>query len=285
MESDENKEEKKIAGKILVVDDEESIRRTLRGILERYNYDVDVAEKYSECKDKLFTENYDAMILDIILPEINGIEILHIINKANLNLPTIMLTGAPALKTAKESVKYGAFDYLTKPIDMQVLLNQVKNAVSKKRLIDTRNRLMEELKQKNKELEMLVEKRTQELRISEIRYRTVVESVQDIIIITDENGNITFCNVVFLDFLGEKEENQLHMNDILGKYIGEYIESLNNINIHEIVSKVKEGFEFDLYKCKFNNKFQSKEEYLCSVRGIFDENLNPQEIIFIIRTA
>ena len=108
--------EKTPAGKILVIDDEESIRKSLGSMLKKQNYSVKTAESYEDIKDQLFVANYDALILDIVLPDVDGISILHEINKANLNLPTIMLTGAPSLETAKMSVKYGAFDYLIKPV-------------------------------------------------------------------------------------------------------------------------------------------------------------------------
>ncbi|MHA1729062.1 MAG: response regulator, partial [Promethearchaeota archaeon] len=161
----------KYTAKILIIDDEPGIRKSLKEILKRHNYKVETAGNYGEIKDKLFSSDYDALILDIILPEVNGIDILHKINKLEINLPTIMLTGAPSLKSAQESVKYGAYDYLTKPVAKSVLLNQIKNAIYKKRLVDSRNLLLEKLKKRKEELETLVEKRTEELKLSEIHYR------------------------------------------------------------------------------------------------------------------
>ena len=186
-------------GKILVIDDEPSIRKSLRGILRKHNYSVDTAEGFEDAKDRLFKEDYDALILDIFLPGVNGIEILHNINRSDINLPTIMLTGVPNLNTAQESVKYGAFDYLIKPVDQNVLLNQLKNAVAKKKLIDSRDGLVKELQKRKDELEKLVEQRTKELRISEMRYKVVCSSIHDMILITDAKGAIIYSNSLFLD--------------------------------------------------------------------------------------
>lgn len=270
------------AGKILVVDDEASIRKSLKGILERHNYQVDTAEKYSEIKDIIKTNNYDALILDIILPEINGVEILHIINKAEINLPTIMLTGAPSLDTAQESVKYGAFDYLIKPVEPHVLLNQLKNAVYKKKLVDARQNLNKQLEKKNEELEELIEKRTNELRLSEIRYRTVVEAVQDMIVLLDEEGKIKFTNIVFLDKFSEGSGMNIHSEEIINKKITDFIESLESFNLETIIKKVTEGHEFDFMDCNLNPQYKLNQKFQASLRGIFNEDLELQEIILII---
>ena len=125
-------------GKVLVIDDELAIRKSVGALLRKQNYHVETAESYHAIKDRLFQADYDALILDIVLPDVNGIAILHEINKAELNLPTIMLTGAPSLETAKMSVKYGAFDYLIKPVNKEVLLNELRNAIQKKKLVDTK---------------------------------------------------------------------------------------------------------------------------------------------------
>ena len=140
-----------------------------------------------------------------------------------------MLTGAPSLETAKLSVKYGAFDYLTKPVKSEVLLNELRNAIQRKRLIDTKNSLMDELHQKNEELESLVEQRTQELKLSEIRYRTVIESVNDMIIITDPDGKIKFSNDIFMDEISKVKNHDISFKAVKDQNIGLYftVEQMN----------------------------------------------------------
>jgi len=99
------------------------------------------------------------------------------------------------------------------------------------------------------------------------------------------DGYIKYTNILFLDFLSEDLENQIHMNDIINKNINEFIDSLSNIKINDIISKIKDGQEFDLYKCEFSGRLKERKNYLCSIRGIFNEDLILQEIIFIIRSC
>ncbi|MBD3350566.1 MAG: response regulator [Candidatus Lokiarchaeota archaeon] len=282
--NEERRDQKEMLNKILVVDDEPSIRKSLKSILERHHYQVDTAEKYTEIKDSLFTQGYDALILDIILPEINGVEILHTINKNNLNLPTIMLTGAPSLETARESVKYGAFDYLIKPVEPATLLNQLKNAVHKKHLVDTQAILNKKLKRKNEELEDLVDKKTKELRISETRYRTIVETVQEMIAITDENGKIIYTNVSFLDVISEGLGKNISTKDVINKNINDIIANLHDLPVDKAIEKVAEGQEFDFMTCNCAKTSGIKKNMTCSLRGIFNEDLKLTEIIFILNT-
>lgn len=269
-------------GKILVIDDEPSIRRSLRGILRRHNYSVDTAGDYEEAKDQLFNENYDALILDIFLPGVNGIDILHNINRSNINLPTIMLTGVPNLKTAQESVKYGAFDYLIKPVDNNTLLIQLKNAVAKKKLTDSRDELVQQLQKRKEELEDLVDQRTKELKISEMRYRVVCSSIHDIILITDAKGLIIYSNSVFLDYISEASGKDINFSFLEGKAIIVFIEEFEDLKWNYITEKLKEGKEFDQLAVKFESSLNLNSKFYSSIRGIFDEDLVLNEIILTI---
>ncbi|MBN2156549.1 MAG: response regulator [Candidatus Lokiarchaeota archaeon] len=271
-------------GKILVIDDELAIRKTVGSMLQKQNYLVETAEDYNAIKDKLFVSNYDALILDIVLPDVDGISILHEINKANLNLPTIMLTGAPSLETAKMSVKYGAFDYLIKPVKKEVLLNDVRNAIQKKRLIDTKKALLEELHQKNEELELLVEQRTQELKLSEIRHRTVIESVNDLIVITDAEGQIKFSNDIFMDEVSKVFNRDIPFKEVKDKFIGSFFTITAQMTLDEVFQRIMEGGELDALPITLNHPRTMQSPFLLQalIRGIFNEDLILQEIIFII---
>ena len=269
-------------GKILVIDDEMAVRKSVGAMLQKQNYYVETAESYADIKNKLFIANYDALILDIVLPDVDGITILHEINKANLNLPTIMLTGAPSLETAKMSVKYGAFDYLTKPVKKEVLLNELRNAVQKKRLVDTKLSLMTELHQKNEELEALVEQRTQELKLSEIRYRTVIESVNDMIVITDPKGSIKFSNDIFMDEITTITHKEISFKDVKDQLIGSYFEVVGQ-SLEDVFLRVTEGAEISTLPMILNSsQVPSESVYETFIRGIFNEDLVLQEIILII---
>ncbi|MHA1820890.1 MAG: response regulator [Promethearchaeota archaeon] len=273
---------------VMVIDDEESIRIALKGILSKSGYNVDTFEDFESAKDRLFSDEYDALILDIILPEIDGIEILHKINKSGVNLPTIMLTGAPSLTSAQNSVRFGAFDYLIKPVDKELLLTQLKNAIQKRYLILKNKELMGELKVKNAELEKLVDERTKELEISELRYRALVESVSDCILILNSKGLIKFANVVFLDKLlkaSTKNVNNILFKEIVDKPIGEFIDKIGNLDVNELITKISVGEELELKGITFNKSynFPDSEKYNVLTHGIFDSDFELKEIILTFK--
>lgn len=121
--------------KILIVDDEKSIRRTIKEILEFEKYDVDEASDGLECLVKLKRERYDVVIMDIKMPKMDGMEALDRIQLLVPDTPVIMISGHASIDTAVEAVKKGAFDFISKPPDLNRLLITVRNAMDKSSLI------------------------------------------------------------------------------------------------------------------------------------------------------
>lgn len=121
--------------KILVVDDEEAIRRTLRDILEFEKYQVEEARDGMEAVVKLKREKFDVMIMDIKMPKMDGMEALERVQLISPDLPVIMISGHANIDTAVEAVKKGAFDFIAKPPDLNRLLITVRNAMDKSSLI------------------------------------------------------------------------------------------------------------------------------------------------------
>src|SRR6056297_3741883 len=121
--------------KILVIDDEKSIRDTLKEILEYEDHQVDLAADGDEGL-ALFKENkYDIVLLDIKMPQKDGIEVLEEIFKINYEIPVIMISGHGNIDTAVESIKKGAYDFIEKPLDLNRLLVTIRNAMDKSTLI------------------------------------------------------------------------------------------------------------------------------------------------------
>ncbi len=122
--------------KILIVEDEASIRRVLIKILS----DEDKSHEICEAEDGLFAinkikkENFDLVLCDIKMPKMDGIEVLEFTKKIKPEIPIIMISGHGDLDTAVESMKKGAYDYISKPPDLNRLLNTVRNAIDKKNL-------------------------------------------------------------------------------------------------------------------------------------------------------
>ncbi|MBP6185595.1 MAG: sigma-54-dependent Fis family transcriptional regulator [Saprospiraceae bacterium] len=121
--------------KILIADDEQSIRRTLREILEFEKYKVDEAADGLECLAKVKQDSYDVIILDIKMPKMDGMETLEKIQDLAPDTPVVMISGHASIDTAVEAVKKGAFDFIAKPPDLNRMLITIRNAMDKSSLI------------------------------------------------------------------------------------------------------------------------------------------------------
>jgi DNA-binding NtrC family response regulator len=121
--------------RILIVDDDSSIRRTLKEILEFENYIVDESTDGVDCLVKLRNQNYDVVILDIKMPKMDGMEAIEKIQGLYPDLPVVMISGHANIDTAVEAVKKGAFDFIQKPPDLNRLLITIRNAMDKSSLI------------------------------------------------------------------------------------------------------------------------------------------------------
>jgi FixJ family two-component response regulator len=119
--------------KVLMVDDEAQFRATTNKILTRRGFDTVMAESGEEALKKL-SENPDVVILDIKMPGMDGHQTLAEIRKTHPNLPVIMLTGHGDLRSARQAYTEGAFDYLSKPCDIDVLTGKIKDAVQKRQV-------------------------------------------------------------------------------------------------------------------------------------------------------
>ena len=108
--------------KILVVEDEEALRSIVEQELVTYGYQVDTAEDGDIAMQKLNNQRYNLVILDIYMPNMNGMDVLRQIRENNLADKVIMLTGVNELKIARESLALGANDFITKPYDFQNLI-------------------------------------------------------------------------------------------------------------------------------------------------------------------
>jgi DNA-binding NtrC family response regulator len=121
--------------KILVIDDERSIRNTLKDILEYEKYEVDLAEDGIKALEKVKTAEYDIILCDIKMPGMDGIEVLEKLGGFTPDTPVVMISGHGNIDTAVDSIKKGAFDYIEKPLDLNRLLITIRNAMDKSSLV------------------------------------------------------------------------------------------------------------------------------------------------------
>jgi DNA-binding NtrC family response regulator len=140
--------------RILVIDDERSIRNTLKDILEYEKYSVDLAEDGIKALDKIKAASYDVILCDIKMPGMDGIEILEKLQEIIPDTPVVMISGHGNIDTAVESIKKGAFDYIEKPLDLNRLLITIRNAMDKSSLVSETKILKKKV---NKKFEIIGE--------------------------------------------------------------------------------------------------------------------------------
>lgn len=121
--------------KILVIDDERAIRNVLKDILSNEGFQVDEAADGEEGWKKFQVANYDLVLCDIKMPKMDGLEFLQQATAAKQDIPIIMISGHGTIETAVDAVKKGAFDYISKPPDLNRLLVTIRNAVDRTVLV------------------------------------------------------------------------------------------------------------------------------------------------------
>ncbi|MFD2565322.1 sigma-54-dependent transcriptional regulator [Aquimarina rubra] len=139
--------------KILVIEDEAAIRRVLVKILseESDKYEVSEAEDGLIGIEKIKTDDYDLVLCDIKMPKMDGVEVLEAAKKIKPEIPMVMISGHGDLDTAVNTMRLGAFDYISKPPDLNRLLNTVRNALDRKELV-VENKMLKKKVSKNYEM-------------------------------------------------------------------------------------------------------------------------------------
>ncbi|SHJ01399.1 sigma-54-dependent transcriptional regulator [Algibacter luteus] len=142
--------------KILVIEDEAAIRRVLVKILSEENeaYSVDEAEDGLSGIEKIKNDDFDLILCDIKMPKMDGVEVLEAVKKIKPEIPIVMISGHGDLDTAVNTMRLGAFDYISKPPDLNRLLNTVRNALDRKELV-VENKILK--KKVSKKYEMIGE--------------------------------------------------------------------------------------------------------------------------------
>jgi DNA-binding NtrC family response regulator len=140
--------------KILIIEDEASIRRVLVKILteENTHYEVFEAEDGLIGTEMIKNTDFDLVLCDIKMPKMDGIEVLQAVKKIKPEIPMVMISGHGDLDTAVNTMRMGAFDYISKPPDLNRLLNTIRNALDKKQLV-VENKLLK--RKVSKQFEMI----------------------------------------------------------------------------------------------------------------------------------
>ncbi|WP_310560105.1 sigma-54 dependent transcriptional regulator [Flavobacterium sp.] len=139
--------------KILIIEDEAAIRRVLTKILSEENdtYIVEDAEDGVQGLEKIKNNDYDLVLCDIKMPKMDGVEVLEAVKKIKPEIPMVMISGHGDMETAIQTMRLGAFDYISKPPDLNRLLNTVRNALDRKQLV-VENKILKKKVSKNYEM-------------------------------------------------------------------------------------------------------------------------------------
>ena len=191
-------EQEILASNILIVDDEESIRQTFEIFLNSAGYEyVKAVSTFDEAMEAIATVSYDLIISDIVLIGPCGTDLLKKLREAGIKCPIVMVTGFPNLESAAESVRHGAFDYISKPVNKDTLLHFTSQALKHWYLENK----AEHLQRENEKYRQYLE--------------TIFRSVSDAIITVDANMNIVQLNETAEMWLADKgPENVNNLNDL-----------------------------------------------------------------------
>jgi PAS domain S-box-containing protein len=194
---------------VLIIDDENAIRQSIRFYLEDYEYVVLEAENGRLGLERFMEARPDLVLVDLRMPEMDGLEVLSIITKESPDIPIIVMSGTGVVGDAVEALHIGAWDYLFKPFeDLTVLHHAIERALERARLL-LENRayqehLEEQVTMRTQELEIT----SQELRKSKEDYQLLVENQRDMIVKLDIDGILLFASPAYCGAYG-KTQNQL----------------------------------------------------------------------------
>lgn len=187
---------------ILIVDDDESTRKTLTLILREKGYEIHTAETGKEAMEKVRKRPFNAALLDIKLPDTEGIELLKALKEIRPDMVILMVTAYASVETAIYALNEGASGYLTKPMNMDEALIMIESALDKQRLAAENRRLLEEVQKE------LIERKRVEAALAAERERLAVtlRSIGDGVITTDVDGKVVLVNRTAETLIGWTEE-------------------------------------------------------------------------------
>jgi two-component system, NtrC family, nitrogen regulation response regulator NtrX len=132
---------------VLIVDDERGIRETLRGVLEDEGFEVETVESGEDCLKSVETKNFACILLDIWLPNIDGLDTLKKLREGGNDSAVVMISGHGNIETAVNATKLGAFDFIEKPLSLEKTVLTVRNAIKQRELERVNRNLAEQLSQ------------------------------------------------------------------------------------------------------------------------------------------
>ena len=255
------------SAKILIVDDEPRIRDSLKLLLDEQGYDVYTARSGQEARDVLSVYQFDLALLDMIIPDMNGHQLMEYIYETSPETMVVIITGHASLDSAIGALRRGAYDYLRKPFEFEELLKTVQNALDQKKL--------------KSEKEIINGK----LELSEERYRYLVQNSPDIIYTLDENGNFTFISQAAKRLLGYEADQ------LIGKHYSTIIceEDLERaqwfFNERRTGKRAATGIQLRLKTAEGHDAFRSAEIRHLTIElkatGMYDKSVQAADKAYL----
>jgi len=249
--------------KILIVDDEARMRDSLKILLSNEGYNIQTGCNGKEAIECLNKDSYDIVLLDMIMPGMNGHQVMDFIKSHYPDTLVIIMTGHASVESAVECLKMGAHDYLRKPFDFEQLLARVKNTINQIKL--------------KKEHELV----NGRLKVTEQRYRYLVDASPDIIYTLNPEGEITFINGAAESLLGCDTEQLVnkHYTDIVFK--DDIDKAKYHFNERRTGSRATSGVELRLKKS--DNGHDPEKCLIIELKsmGIYDKPVNGTDKTFI----
>ena len=185
--------------RILIVDDEPRMCQSVRELLAGQGFQLETAGSGREALRRLTEGGYELVLLDLVLPDVGGQEVLAFIREHYPELLTIVISGVSSIDAAVAALQRGAYDFIRKPVEGEELRKRVANALEQRRLIREKAAIHWELEQ------------------SQRKYRYLVENSPDLIYTLDEQGRFTFVNDAFERLLGFRREQ------VIGRHYSEFV--------------------------------------------------------------
>ncbi len=177
--------------KILIVDDEPHMCESLKELLSGNNYEIHTSHDGREATEQLSRMNVDIVLLDIVLPGMDGFKVMEHIKDRGLNTIVIVMTGNASVESAIEALRKGAYDYLRKPFEFDELLKTIKNALEQKDLESDLNLAKNDITE------------------SEERFRSIIENTDAGYFFIDRDGIIKGVNDSYVKLYGYSSKEEI----------------------------------------------------------------------------
>ncbi|MBU4463807.1 MAG: response regulator [Proteobacteria bacterium] len=250
--------------KILIVDDEARMRDSLKLLLSNEGYNIQTGCNGREAIECLNKDSYDMVLLDMIMPEMDGRQVMDYIKGQHLDIMVIIMTGHASIDSAVECLKWGAYDYLRKPFDFEELLARVKNTINQIKL-EKENKLI-----------------NGRLKVTQQRYQYLVNASPDIIYTLNPEGEITFINGAVESLLSCDAEQLLSKHYTYILFEDDLNKAKYHFNERRTGSRATSGLELRL---KTSNNSHDPEKCLLIVElksmGIYDKLIDEIDKTFV----